>query len=160
MITTVILPINWQTKHLALKHTGLIWRSSILAEKIPIIPPLLVNDKLESDFKNKVHYFNVCFASKCTLLIKLVSTIFYIFNQMIALQKLWKIFFISPKKLFLSQDSNFCNFFHSFPHFPDSKWQMKVEQFMMSWTGLHKLAGLIFGITQKLFYITSSNFVK
>ena len=79
MITTVILPINWQTKHLALKHTGLIWRSSILAEKIPIIPPLLVNDKLESDFKNKVHYFNVCFASKCTLLIKLVSTIFYIF---------------------------------------------------------------------------------
>ena len=59
-----------------------------MAEKIPIIPPLLVNDNLESDFKNKAHYFNVCFAFKCTPLIKLVSTIFYIFNQMIALQKL------------------------------------------------------------------------
>ena len=38
------------------------------------------------------------------LLLKLVSTIFYqifIFHQMIALQKLWKMFFISSKKLFL-----------------------------------------------------------
>ena len=35
--------------------------------------------------------------------LKLVSTIFYqivIFHQMIALQKLWKMFFISSKKLF------------------------------------------------------------
>ena len=30
--------------------------------KIPIIPPLLINDKLETDFKIKVHNFNVfCF---------------------------------------------------------------------------------------------------
>ena len=56
---------------------------------------------------------------------KLVSAIFYqifIFDQMIGLQKLWKMFFISSKKLFLfSRYSNFCNFFPSFPHFPDSK---------------------------------------
>ena len=38
---------------------------------------------------------------------KLVSAIFlkkFIFDQMIALQKLWKRFFISSKKFFLSQD--------------------------------------------------------
>ena len=27
--------------------------------KIPIIPPLLINDKLETDFKKKAHHFNV-----------------------------------------------------------------------------------------------------
>ena len=53
---------------------------------------------------------------------------FYFFYQMIALQKLWKMFFISSKKLFsFSRYSNFCNFLPSFPHFPDSKGQMKVE---------------------------------
>ena len=31
---------------------------------------------------------------------------------------------------------------------------------MMSWTGLHKFADVIFGITQKLLYITSSNLVR
>ena len=36
---------------------------------------------------------------------------------MIALQKLWKMFFISSKKLFsFSRYSNFCNFFPYFPH--------------------------------------------
>ena len=43
---------------------------------------------------------------------KLVSTIFYqisVFHQMTALQKLWKTFFISSKKLFLFlRYSNFC----------------------------------------------------
>ena len=43
---------------------------------------------------------------------KLVSAIFYqifIYHQMIALQKIWKMFFISSKKLFsLSRYSNFC----------------------------------------------------
>ena len=38
-------------------------------EKIPTIPPLLINNKLESDFKIKANYFNSSFASKCTLLI-------------------------------------------------------------------------------------------
>ena len=48
--------------------------------------------------------------------LKLASAIFYqifIFQQMIALQKLWKMFFISSKKLFLfSRYSNFCVFVH------------------------------------------------
>ena len=37
--------------------------------KIPIIPPLLTNDKLETDIKKKAHHFNLFFASKCTPLI-------------------------------------------------------------------------------------------
>ena len=65
------------------------------------------------------------------------------------------MFFISSKKLFsFSRYSNFCIFFPFFPHFPDTKGQMEVEQFMMSWTDLHKFAGSIFGVTQKLLYIT------
>ena len=51
---------------------------------------------------------------------------FLIFHQMIALQKLSKMFFISSTKPF-SRYSNFYNFFPSFPHFLDSKGQMKVE---------------------------------
>ena len=31
---------------------------------------------------------------------------------------------------------------------------------MMSWTGLHKFADVIFGTAQKLLYITSSNLVR
>ena len=46
------------------------------------------------------------------LTLKLMSAIFYqifIFNQMIALQKLWKMFFISSKKLFsFLRYSSFC----------------------------------------------------
>ena len=52
--------------------------------------------------------------------LKLVSAIFYqifiFFHQMIALWKLWKMFFISSEKLFsLSIYSIFGNFFPSFP---------------------------------------------
>ena len=51
--------------------------------------------------------------------LKLVSAIFhqfYIFHQMIALQKLWKKIFISSKKLFsFLRYSNFCIFI--FPYF-------------------------------------------
>ena len=52
-------------------------------------------------------------------LLKLVSAIFYqilIFHHMIVLQKLWKMFFISSKKLFsFLRYSNFCIFV--FPSF-------------------------------------------
>ena len=37
--------------------------------KIPIISPLLINDKLETDFKKNPHHFNLFFASKCIPLI-------------------------------------------------------------------------------------------
>ena len=56
--------------------------------------------------------------------LKLVLTFF--FHQMIALRKLWKILFISSKKLFwFSRYSNFCNFslpFHTFQIQKD-KWK-------------------------------------
>ena len=62
---------------------------------------------------------------------KLVSAIFIkllFFHQMIALQKLWKMFFISSKKLFsFSRYLDFCIFFSSFPQLPDSKGHMEVE---------------------------------
>ena len=35
-------------------------------KKTPLIPPLLVNDKLECDFRKKANHFNESFASKCT----------------------------------------------------------------------------------------------
>ena len=59
--------------------------------------------------------------------LKLVSAIFInflLFHQMIALQKLWKVFLISLKKLFsFLRYSNFCKFVLSFPHFSDAKRQ-------------------------------------
>ena len=41
---------------------------------VPIIPPLLINNKLESDFKVKANNFNSFFASKCTPLINNSTT--------------------------------------------------------------------------------------
>ena len=75
-----------------------------------------------------------------------------------ALQKLWKVLFISSKKFFLlTRYSNFCNFFPSFPHFPDKKGQTEWNN---SWIGLHKFADAIFEITQQPLHITSSNLVR
>ena len=34
--------------------------------KIPLIPPIIVNDKLVSDFEEKANHFNKLFASQCT----------------------------------------------------------------------------------------------
>ena len=97
--------------------------------------------------------------------LKLVSAIFFIkflfFYQMIALQKLWKCFLFHLKSSFRSREIQiFCNFSLSFPRFPDSKGQMKVEWFMMSSTDMRKFADVIFVITQRLLHITSSNLVR
>ena len=35
-------------------------------KKVPIIPPILIENKLETDFFKKANYFNKFFASKCT----------------------------------------------------------------------------------------------
>ena len=73
---------------------------------------------------------------------------FLLLHQMIALLKLWKMLFISSKKpLFVLQCSNFCKFCPSCQHFGDTKGPMKVEQFMMLWIALRKLAGINFEIT-------------
>ena len=53
---------------LALKHWSILNRFSN-GEKVPIIPPLLINNRLESDIKIKANYFNSFFASTCTRLI-------------------------------------------------------------------------------------------
>ena len=37
-----------------------------MAKKIPLIPPLLVNNKLECDFGKKANHFNEFFVLKCT----------------------------------------------------------------------------------------------
>ena len=71
------------------------------------------------------------------------------------------MFFILSKKLIsFSRYSNFCNFFPFFPQFPDSKGQRKVEYIMMPSIDLHKFTDVSFGITHKLFYITSSTLVR
>ena len=67
-----------------------------------------------------------------TIKSKFVFAIFYqifiFWSNNIGLQKLWKMYFISSKKLLsFSRYSNFCNFFPSFLHFQDSKGQMEVE---------------------------------
>ena len=51
----------------------------------------------------------------------------FCFYEMIGLQKLWKMFFISSKKLFSFLRYSNCNFCSSFPHLPDSKGQMEME---------------------------------
>ena len=35
-------------------------------KKVPIIPPILIENKLETDFLKKANYFNMFFASRCT----------------------------------------------------------------------------------------------
>ena len=69
-----------------------------------------------------------CFRRDFKACVRYFLSNFNFFHQMIALQKLRKMFFISSKTLFpFSRYSNFCNFFPSFSHFPDLKGQMKVE---------------------------------
>ena len=74
------------------------------------------NFKQKTNFQNE---FKNVFMSYIIDYLKLVSDIVYqifISHQLIALKKLWKMFFISSKKLYLfSRYSNFCfSFFRSF----------------------------------------------
>ena len=45
-------------------HTDLYGKLSIM-EKVPLIPPLLINNKLIENFKEKANHFNALFASHC-----------------------------------------------------------------------------------------------
>ena len=51
-----------------LRHIGLFWKLDN-GKKVPIIPLILINNKLDSDLKIKTNYFNSFFASRCTPLI-------------------------------------------------------------------------------------------
>ena len=62
-------------KELAMKLTNLktssktywyILKTFYNGKKVPLIPPLIINNKLVSDFKRKTDHFNNFFASKCT----------------------------------------------------------------------------------------------
>ena len=83
------------------------------------------------------HSFVYC-ASYCSYSLKLVSAIFYqivILNQMIALQKLGKMFFISYKKLFsFLRYSNFCIFvFLSFSFCQPLHWRLFEDKSCSLW---------------------------
>ena len=75
--------------------------------------------------------------------------------------KNYEIYFLFHLKTFFrSQDIQFFVISPFFPHFPNLKRQMEVESCMMSQVDLHKFADVIFGITQKPLYITSSTLVR
>ena len=89
-------------------------------------------------------------------ILKLVSVIFYqifIFLPNDSPSKTVKNVFCFIKKVFLfSRDLNFCAFLPSFQHFRGLKGQMEKEEFLMSWTDLHKFVDVIFGIIQIALY--------
>ena len=91
--------------------------------------------------------------------LKLVSAIFcqfLNFSPNDSPSKNIKMFFISSKKLlFFSRYPHFCKFFLSIPTF-----QIEKDKWKWWWIGLHWFADLVFRITQKPLYITSSNWVK
>ena len=45
-----------------------LWKTFYNGEKVPIIPPLLIDNKITSDFEAKANHFNNFFASQCTCL--------------------------------------------------------------------------------------------
>ena len=80
---------------------------------------------------------------------------------MIALQNYKKCFLFNRKISFRSRDIQIFVIFSLPLHTSQiSRGQMEVEQSMMPGIGLHKLADVIFAITQKTLYITSSNLVR
>ena len=50
----------------SLKTYWLILKTFYNGKKVPLIPPLFINNKLEPDFKLKANFFNKFFADKCT----------------------------------------------------------------------------------------------
>ena len=94
--------------------------------------------------------------------LKLVSTIFYqmfIFSSNDSpLKDMTNVFYFIEKALFVL--FSIFKFLHFFLHIPDYKWAYGNKIIMMSWIGLHKFATVIFGITQKSLYITSSNLFR
>ena len=121
--------------------------------KIMLLFSLHKEQQTSRELKRNMNDRIIIFLTSLLIFLKLVFAIFYhflFFHQMIALEKLWKMFFISSKKLFsFSRYSDFGNFFPSFPQVPDSKGQMEVDWFVMSSSDLHKFAYVIFGIILK-----------
>ena len=96
--------------------------------------------------------------------IKLMSATFYHFfifspNDR-PLKTIKNVVYFIKKAFFVLEIFKFLIFFPSFPQFPGSKGQIEVEYIMVASIDLHKFTDAIFGITQKLFYITLSNLVR
>ena len=73
---------------------------------------------------------------------KLLLTVISIFHQLITLQKIWEMLFLSSKNLFVFS-GYFCICFATFPHFPDlnkqlSNWHQKS---VLNW--LYKLVKVV-----------------
>ena len=105
-----------------------------LPPNLPYISPIgesTVHLPLHFLYKSQMLWKKKIFIVGALGLLKACVCYFFIkilfFHQMIVRQKLWKIFFISKKLFSLLRCSIFCNFFSSFPQFPDSKGQMEVE---------------------------------
>ena len=52
--------------HTSAKSYWSILKTLYNGKKIPLIPPILIKNKLISNFKEKVNHFNIFFASQCT----------------------------------------------------------------------------------------------
>ena len=52
--------------HTSVKSYWSILKSLYNGKKIPLIPPILISNKLVSNFKEKANHFNAFFASQCT----------------------------------------------------------------------------------------------
>ena len=52
--------------HTSAKSYWSILKTLYNGKKIPLIPPILINNKLISNFKEKANHFNAFFASQCT----------------------------------------------------------------------------------------------
>ena len=52
--------------HTSAKSYWSILKTLYNGKKIPLIPPILINNKLTSNFKEKANHFNTFFASQCT----------------------------------------------------------------------------------------------
>ena len=70
------------------------------------------------------------------------------------------VFFLIKKALFILEIFNFLYFFPFLSMVSRFKRSNVGGIYMMSSIDLHKFTDVIFGITQKLLYITSSNLVR
>ena len=52
--------------HTSAKSYWSILKTLYNGKKIPLIPPILISNKLVSNFKEKANHFNAFFASQCT----------------------------------------------------------------------------------------------
>ena len=96
-------------------------KSSIFGDFGSIFGPNLDQKMMKKGYFKNFHFSSL---SLCPLFF--INFLF--FHQMMALPKLWKMFFVSSKKLFpFSRYSNFCIFPTSFSVFPDWKGQIDVE---------------------------------